>query len=106
MLAPHHGENPQFGVVRLAFENFLDALEFFPGETVFRHHVGCDRWINSGAAHRRIYISRRRVGLNGSTDEKFFPKNVNTAAAFAVQRTKRVHSIEAPKRLKRNGRNK
>ena len=34
MLAPHHAENSEFGDIRIAAENFLNARVFFGGKAV------------------------------------------------------------------------
>ena len=39
MLAPHDGEDSELGEVRLASENFFDALEFIRLEAVLLHRV-------------------------------------------------------------------
>src|SRR5438874_5825772 len=39
MLTPHHRKDSELGKIRFAAENFLDPLEFFRGETVFRHQL-------------------------------------------------------------------
>src|SRR5439155_22278182 len=39
MLTPHRRKDPQLGEVWLAAENFFDPLEFFRGETMFRHQL-------------------------------------------------------------------
>ena len=40
MLAPHDGKNSELGEIRLAAENFFDALVLFRRESMFAHHVG------------------------------------------------------------------
>src|SRR5262245_10536077 len=37
MLAPHYGKDSELGKVRFTTEDFLDALEFFRRQAVFRH---------------------------------------------------------------------
>src|ERR1700719_223145 len=39
MLTPHHREDSELGKIRFAAENLFDPLEFFRGETVFRHQL-------------------------------------------------------------------
>src|SRR5215470_94463 len=42
VLAPHHGENPQLGDVRIAAENFLNAGVLFGGYAVLGGNFGSD----------------------------------------------------------------
>src|SRR5437899_10388203 len=55
MLTPHHRKDPQLGEVWLAAENFFDSLEFFRGETMFRHQLRSNDRIGGrfGADHRQ-----------------------------------------------------
>src|SRR5204862_2978108 len=54
MLAPHHRKDSELGKIWFATENFLDPLEFFRGETVFRHQLRSNDRIGGrfGAGHR------------------------------------------------------
>ena len=42
MLAPHDGENAEFGEVRLASEDGFDAFVFVGRDAVFGDDFGCD----------------------------------------------------------------
>src|SRR6266566_392771 len=55
MLTPHHRKDSELGKIRFAAENFLDSLEFFRGETVFRHQLRSYFWIGGrfSAGHRQ-----------------------------------------------------
>src|SRR5438876_6506995 len=54
MLTPHHRKDSELGKIWFATENFLDPLEFFRGETVFRHQLRSNDRIGGrfGAGHR------------------------------------------------------
>src|SRR5437870_11274612 len=55
MLTPHHRKDSELGKIRFAAENFLDPLEFFRGETVFRHQLRSNDRIGGrfSAGHRQ-----------------------------------------------------
>src|SRR5882724_4402089 len=55
MLTPHHRKDSELGKIRFAAENFLDSLEFFRRETVFRHQLRSHFWIGGrfSAGHRQ-----------------------------------------------------
>ena len=42
MFAPHHGEDAQFGVIRLAAEDLADALKFLRRQAVLCDQFGSD----------------------------------------------------------------
>src|ERR1700686_2667578 len=54
MLTPHYREDSELGKIRFAAENLFDPLEFFRGETVFRHQLRSNDRIGGrfGAGHR------------------------------------------------------
>src|SRR5438477_370126 len=54
MLTPHDGKDSELGEIGLTTEDFLDALEFFGDEAVFRHDIRCDSRIESrfGVSHQ------------------------------------------------------
>ena len=54
MLAPHHGEDAEFGVIGLASEDFLDALVFLRRQAVLFDQLGSDGGIGHGLAHFHI----------------------------------------------------
>ena len=45
MLAPHHREDAEFGVVWFAAEDFLDTREFVRRQVVFLDQLGSNRWL-------------------------------------------------------------
>jgi hypothetical protein len=54
MFAPHHGENPKLGEIRLATEYLFDPVVFLRGQTMFCHHLGRNEWIynRAGVIHK------------------------------------------------------
>src|SRR6266446_4536853 len=54
MLTPHHRKDSELGKIRFAAQNLFDSLEFFRGQTVFRHQLRSNDWIGGrfGADHR------------------------------------------------------
>src|SRR5437667_6144365 len=85
MLTPHHRKDPQLGEVWLAAENFLDLLEFFRGETMFRHQLRSNNRIGGrfGADHRQRTLTNV---AHGSTRERSpQDEDVRLAKAFGVK---------------------
>ena len=64
ILAPHDGENAEFGKVRFATEDFFNALEFLQCKAVLRYNLRCDNRINSrrSAAHYYATLTNLRTG--------------------------------------------
>jgi hypothetical protein len=56
MLAPHHGENAQFGVIRRAPEDALDLLELLRREIVLADQI---RGVMAGSLMGLLSVSRR-----------------------------------------------
>ena len=53
MLTPHDREDPELGEVWFAAEDFLNPLEFFRGQTVFRHQLRSNFRIGGGGVRHR-----------------------------------------------------
>ena len=76
MLAPHHRKDSQLGEIRFASQNFFDLLEFFRGETVFRHQLRSYFRIGGrfGAGHRQRTLTNVQ---RDSTREDFRSQSHN-----------------------------
>src|SRR5213592_923381 len=63
MLTPHDGKDSELGEIGLTTEDFLDALEFFGNEAVFRYDIRCDSRIESrfGVSHWHRTLANLRV---------------------------------------------
>src|SRR6266478_4965368 len=55
MLTPHHRKDSELGKIRFAAQNLFNPLEFFRGQTMFRHQLRSYFWIGGrfGAGHRQ-----------------------------------------------------
>src|SRR2546429_56123 len=64
MLTPHHRKDSELGKIWFAAENFLDPLEFFRGETVFRHQLRSNDRIGGrfSAGHRQRTLTNVECG--------------------------------------------
>jgi hypothetical protein len=60
MLAPHDGENPKLGEIRLASEDFLDLLKFLRRQAMLRdEEVTVDmRWTAEGRERSTFNVQR------------------------------------------------
>src|SRR5204863_10109166 len=88
MLTPHHRKDSELGKIRFAAENLFDLLEFFRGETVFRHQL----WSNLRIGGRFSAGHRPRTLTEAERDSTRLQTQLTDGAPDLARRSARCPS--------------